>query len=69
MCSSVTKVRCPQCGRQAEWSKDNPFRPFCSQRCKLIDLGAWADGSYRLPVDDSLTLPADLGDFPGDSDA
>ena len=39
-------ARCPQCGKTA----DNRFRPFCSERCKLIDLGAWASESYRVPV-------------------
>jgi len=42
------KVRCPRCGTQARW-KDNPSRPFCSERCKTVDLANWADGSYRLP--------------------
>lgn len=68
MSSEVIKVRCPQCGRQAEWSKDNPFRPFCSQRCKLIDLGAWADGSYRLPVNDSPELQTEISELPSDRD-
>ena len=35
------RVKCPTCGREAEWSASSPFRPFCSERCKLIDLGAW----------------------------
>lgn len=43
-------VRCPQCGGESLWSADNKFRPFCSERCKLIDLGAWASESYRVPV-------------------
>ena len=57
---AARKVRCPQCGRQAEWSKDNPFRPFCSQRCKLIDLGAWAAGEYCVASEassDDFSLP------------
>jgi endogenous inhibitor of DNA gyrase (YacG/DUF329 family) len=32
------------------WDTKNKFRPFCSERCKLIDLGAWADGSYSIPT-------------------
>jgi endogenous inhibitor of DNA gyrase (YacG/DUF329 family) len=44
----LPKVRCPHCGKQSDWY-DNPFRPFCSERCKLIDLGAWADDRYRIP--------------------
>jgi endogenous inhibitor of DNA gyrase (YacG/DUF329 family) len=35
-------VRCPTCDRVVEWSASSPWRPFCSERCKLIDLGAWA---------------------------
>ncbi|MFA9438911.1 DNA gyrase inhibitor YacG [Uliginosibacterium sp. sgz301328] len=44
----VRTVTCPQCGSPAEWSPRNPYRPFCSERCKLIDLGAWASESYRV---------------------
>ncbi len=43
-------VACPQCGKSVEWGPQSPFRPFCSERCKLIDLGAWATESYRVPV-------------------
>jgi uncharacterized protein len=43
-----TKVRCPICHAEAEW-EGNPFRPFCSERCRLLDLGAWAEGRYRIP--------------------
>lgn len=52
-------VECPQCGVDTPWSKDNPARPFCSERCKLIDLGAWADESYRVPVNESPEAIAD----------
>ena len=47
---SPREVRCPTCGTSAPWSRDNPWRPFCSERCRLIDLGAWASESYRVPV-------------------
>jgi endogenous inhibitor of DNA gyrase (YacG/DUF329 family) len=40
--------RCPQCGGEAE-KRENPFRPFCSERCKLIDLGNWLGERYRIP--------------------
>jgi endogenous inhibitor of DNA gyrase (YacG/DUF329 family) len=43
-------VSCPQCGKTTPWSTANPFRPFCSERCKTIDLGAWATESYRIPT-------------------
>ncbi|WP_282040910.1 DNA gyrase inhibitor YacG [Halomonas alimentaria] len=42
------EVACPQCRKKVEWREDNPYRPFCSERCRLIDLGAWADGSHRI---------------------
>ncbi|AVH50187.1 MULTISPECIES: DNA gyrase inhibitor YacG [Acinetobacter] len=43
---------CPRCGKPSQW-ENNPFRPFCSERCKLIDLGAWANDEYRLPTQDA----------------
>lgn len=42
-------VKCPTCGKTVEWSSDNPWRPFCSERCKLIDLGEWAEETHRIP--------------------
>ncbi|KAF0190748.1 MAG: hypothetical protein FD165_2417 [Gammaproteobacteria bacterium] len=42
-------VNCPTCSEPAQWSSENSFRPFCSERCRLIDLGQWADGSYHVP--------------------
>ena len=46
--TAVRKVRCPQCGGEALWTPENKWRPFCSERCKQIDLGAWASESYRI---------------------
>jgi endogenous inhibitor of DNA gyrase (YacG/DUF329 family) len=45
-------VSCPRCGKAVEWVPANIYRPFCSERCKLIDLGAWATERYRVPVED-----------------
>lgn len=42
-----TLVKCPTCGKAVPWS-GNPHRPFCSERCRLIDLGAWVEGKYRI---------------------
>jgi uncharacterized protein len=50
-------VACPQCGKEVEWSDKSPFRPFCSERCKLIDLGLWANERYRVPEDGSPGAP------------
>ena len=43
-------VSCPQCGKSVAWELANRYRPFCSERCRLIDLGAWATENYRIPV-------------------
>ncbi|WP_173059734.1 DNA gyrase inhibitor YacG [Sulfurimicrobium lacus] len=42
-------VHCPTCGEAAPYSTSNPYRPFCSRRCKLIDLGQWANEEFRIP--------------------
>ena len=47
--ASPRRLRCPQCGELTVYSTENPSRPFCSARCKLIDLGQWADQSYKIP--------------------
>lgn len=44
-------VTCPTCGQRVKWTSSNPNRPFCSDRCKLIDLGGWADGQHAIPGD------------------
>lgn len=48
--SGVRTVSCPTCRRPVAWLPENPYRPFCSERCRLTDLGAWADGSNAIPV-------------------
>ncbi|MCO6414232.1 MAG: DNA gyrase inhibitor YacG [Thiogranum sp.] len=42
-------VECPTCKKQAIWGPENPWRPFCSERCKLIDLGEWFEERHRIP--------------------
>ncbi|WP_211453519.1 DNA gyrase inhibitor YacG [Collimonas antrihumi] len=60
----TTTVDCPTCGIKVEWTTANRFRPFCSERCKQIDLGAWAEEKYAIPavnppdeIDDDGKLP------------
>ena len=48
----VRKVRCPQCGGESLWAPENRWRPFCSERCKMVDLGAWLLGHYRVPAEE-----------------
>ena len=47
--NSPRLVACPNCKKLIEYSISNTFRPFCSQRCKLIDLGDWANENYKIP--------------------
>ncbi|HEX2929305.1 MAG TPA: DNA gyrase inhibitor YacG, partial [Candidatus Binatia bacterium] len=49
-------VRCPTCRKENEW-ESNPHRPFCSERCRLIDLGAWVEERYRIPGDEINSNP------------
>ena len=55
------RVPCPTCQRPALFSPDNPSRPFCSERCRGVDLGAWANEAYRVEApptrEDDDTLP------------
>lgn len=52
-------VKCPRCGKEVEY-EDNEFRPFCSERCKLIDFGSWADGDYSLPAENNEITEEDI---------
>jgi endogenous inhibitor of DNA gyrase (YacG/DUF329 family) len=48
----MLRVKCPHCGAETQY-EGNEFRPFCSERCKLLDFGAWADEEYSLPTESS----------------
>ncbi len=63
--TKATTFPCPQCKKPSLW-QDNPSRPFCSERCKLIDLGAWANEDYKI----ATQTPPDLNDtnHPDDPD-
>lgn len=52
-------VKCPHCGKDTEFS-GNEFRPFCSERCKLLDFGAWADGEYNIPSESETLSDEDI---------
>jgi len=58
----ATVVPCPTCNRPVEWSESSPWRPFCTERCKLIDLGAWA--AEKRGIADDGSAEADLEDVP-----
>lgn len=55
-------VACPRCGAAVAWLPENRFRPFCSERCRQIDLGAWANEEYRV-------VAAEEDDTPDTTDA
>jgi endogenous inhibitor of DNA gyrase (YacG/DUF329 family) len=50
--------KCPACNKPVHW-QDNPFRPFCSERCKLIDLSQWVSEEYRVPGKPVAKEPAE----------
>lgn len=52
-------VKCPNCGKETEFT-GNEYRPFCSERCKLIDFGAWANEEFALPAEDTALTEEDL---------
>lgn len=54
------RIDCPQCGEPVVWSSAAKWRPFCSERCRMIDLGEWLDEAHRIagesvPIDDLET--------------
>ena len=62
MKASTPIVNCPQCGEATEFAPANRYRPFCSERCRLIDLGAWASDQYRVagdPLDNDVLSEGD----------
>lgn len=59
----VAIVSCPTCGKKVEWIEVNKYRPFCSLRCKQIDLGAWAEEKYVIPAVNPTTNADDADDF------
>ena len=54
-----TNVACPQCKKLIEYNLTNKFRPFCCERCQLIDLGDWANENFRI-ADDRPIIPSDM---------
>ena len=61
------KINCPTCGNQNTWYSENTFRPFCSYRCKLIDLGEWASEARKIPSDPGATDFSSAGNGTNDS--
>ena len=57
----ITIVRCPTCKQPVPWTAEEKFKPFCSERCKLIDLGDWATEAHKIPGQN--LLEEDTQDF------
>jgi len=55
-------VACPTCSKPVEWTQESRYRPFCSERCKLIDIGAWASDAYVVPGQEQPLPDEDLGE-------
>ncbi len=65
----ATRVPCPTCGTPVPWcAESSPWRPFCSERCRLLDLGAWFTGDRAIPGEDEDRVPPadETGAPPGD---
>lgn len=56
---TVRIVPCPTCRKPVKWSSENRYRPFCSERCRLIDFGAWADERYKIPGEQFEDISSD----------
>jgi uncharacterized protein len=65
---SERQIKCPQCGLLTVYKQENSFRPFCSERCKLIDLGEWATENYRIPTKESAQIYQDSNNDQNESE-
>jgi len=50
MTDEIIEVNCPTCGKTVPWCEESPYRPFCSKRCQIIDLGDWAAEKNAIPA-------------------
>lgn len=55
------QVKCPGCGKPLDWNSAGRWRPFCSERCKLIDLGAWISEQHAIPGEPAADAPPEPG--------
>ncbi len=65
MTDRATTVNCPTCGKPVRWQATNRWRPFCSDRCKLVDLSGWVDETHRIPGASELPDDGLDGSEPG----
>ncbi|MBF1264992.1 MAG: DNA gyrase inhibitor YacG [Neisseria sicca] len=63
--TEVTTVKCPTCQKSVIWNEESKYRPFCSQRCRLIDLGQWAQEKYTVAAEeDDILSDSMVGGLP-----
>ncbi|MEK6554299.1 MAG: DNA gyrase inhibitor YacG [Bdellovibrionota bacterium] len=62
------QIKCPRCKTLTVYSSENPSRPFCSERCRLIDLGDWADGKFAIPAENVTNPPEKNEENPEEDD-
>ena len=55
-------VKCPECAQKADWSEENIFKPFCSKRCQLLDLGSWVNEKHVIPGESLINLDQEYKD-------
>jgi len=65
----VKTVTCPNCGKPVDWTPESKWRPFCSDRCRLIDMGEWLDEGHRIsePIQDGFDTDLSDGEPDGNS--
>ena len=64
-------ILCPTCGREIQWNEQYPWRPFCSERCRLVDLGAWMSEARAIPgdpLDETVADPEQAADANPEAD-
>jgi endogenous inhibitor of DNA gyrase (YacG/DUF329 family) len=55
-------IKCPTCGKPVPWGEESPWRPFCSERCRLIDLGEWLSEDKRIAGEPAPPAPEEPQD-------
>ncbi|MCY4657822.1 MAG: DNA gyrase inhibitor YacG [Gammaproteobacteria bacterium] len=65
MANSPPKIKCPECKKLTIWHESNPHRPFCSRRCKMIDLGEWLEENRAIPGENQ---PSEVEQFKSQED-
>lgn len=52
-------VACPNCGKSVQWTEESAWRPFCSERCRMVDLGKWFEEDHKIPGNEAPPVPGE----------